>query len=144
MYDCGNHARRRRNRQAHKILLSGTTRVGRLRIGSDVEARQPASTRHEKSKTEDRAQLDDLRAHHGINRRRQQFEAPHPGKQRRGHTKCNHVSQRVEFLSDRKSTRLNSSHSQISYAVFCLKKKKKKSTFIFSIKKNTLNSNTSK
>src|SRR2546430_10964098 len=29
-------------------------------------------------------------------------------------------------LLDRKSTRLNSSHSQISYAVFCLKKKKKK------------------
>src|SRR5688572_32036851 len=29
---------------------------------------------------------------------------------------------------DRKSTRLNSSHSQISYAVFCLKKKKKKLT----------------
>src|SRR5688572_31704483 len=29
---------------------------------------------------------------------------------------------------DRKSTRLNSSHSQISYAVFCLKKKKKKKT----------------
>src|SRR2546430_10481105 len=27
-------------------------------------------------------------------------------------------------LRDRKSTRLNSSHSQISYAVFCLKKKK--------------------
>src|SRR2546427_2581266 len=27
-------------------------------------------------------------------------------------------------LPDRKSTRLNSSHSQISYAVFCLKKKK--------------------
>src|SRR2546421_5568497 len=27
--------------------------------------------------------------------------------------------------SDRKSTRLNSSHDQISYAVFCLKKKKK-------------------
>src|SRR5205085_12475693 len=30
--------------------------------------------------------------------------------------------------TDRKSTRLNSSHSQISYAVFCLKKKKKKQT----------------
>src|SRR5688572_31277264 len=29
-------------------------------------------------------------------------------------------------LTDRKSTRLNSSHSQISYAVFCLKKKNKK------------------
>src|SRR5688572_30963439 len=31
-----------------------------------------------------------------------------------------------EIYEDRKSTRLNSSHSQISYAVFCLKKKKKK------------------
>src|SRR2546430_10838967 len=30
-------------------------------------------------------------------------------------------------LVDRKSTRLNSSHSQISYAVFCLKKKKQNS-----------------
>src|SRR5256886_16023025 len=29
------------------------------------------------------------------------------------------------LYQDRKSTRLNSSHSQISYAVFCLKKKKK-------------------
>src|SRR2546430_8043167 len=32
--------------------------------------------------------------------------------------------------SDRKSTRLNSSHSQISYAVFCLKKKKQKKTHL--------------
>src|SRR2546430_4775351 len=31
----------------------------------------------------------------------------------------------AEQYIDRKSTRLNSSHSQISYAVFCLKKKKK-------------------
>src|SRR5438309_4580542 len=30
-----------------------------------------------------------------------------------------------ELVRDRKSTRLNSSHSSISYAVFCLKKKKK-------------------
>src|SRR5438876_10942254 len=36
-------------------------------------------------------------------------------------------------LSDRKSTRLNSSHPSISYAVFCLKKKKKKK------KKTTIN-----
>src|SRR2546427_8298703 len=35
---------------------------------------------------------------------------------------------------DRKSTRLNSSHSQISYAVFCLKKKKKRDK----IEKNTI------
>src|SRR5688572_32180374 len=36
------------------------------------------------------------------------------------------VGQLTIHLEDRKSTRLNSSHSQISYAVFCLKKKKKK------------------
>src|SRR3712207_7785646 len=39
-----------------------------------------------------------------------------------------HVGQRlgrvVELGEDRKSTRLNSSHANISYAVFCLKKKK--------------------
>src|SRR2546427_7160005 len=33
---------------------------------------------------------------------------------------------RAQVEADRKSTRLNSSHSQISYAVFCLKKKKRK------------------
>src|SRR2546427_9218481 len=33
----------------------------------------------------------------------------------------------IQAVRDRKSTRLNSSHSQISYAVFCLKKKKKRS-----------------
>src|SRR3989475_1180720 len=36
------------------------------------------------------------------------------------------MGDQVEPRRDRKSTRLNSSHSQISYAVFCLKKKKKK------------------
>src|SRR5690349_23038916 len=36
------------------------------------------------------------------------------------------VKQLGSHLTDRKSTRLNSSHVEISYAVFCLKKKKKK------------------
>src|SRR2546430_10155215 len=36
-----------------------------------------------------------------------------------------HVALARQIAQDRKSTRLNSSHSQISYAVFCLKKKKK-------------------
>src|SRR5205085_8227715 len=35
-----------------------------------------------------------------------------------------HLRPRTADIADRKSTRLNSSHSQISYAVFCLKKKK--------------------
>src|SRR3712207_7465007 len=38
------------------------------------------------------------------------------------------VHRAVEGERDRKSTRLNSSHANISYAVFCLKKKKKSST----------------
>src|SRR5688572_32076263 len=47
------------------------------------------------------------------------------------------VAERLQYaetaLRDRKSTRLNSSHSQISYAVFCLKKKKK--TYVRNINK---------
>src|SRR2546430_12394611 len=39
---------------------------------------------------------------------------------------------RAGWRRDRKSTRLNSSHSQISYAVFCLKKKKKHTSIICS------------
>src|SRR5207244_6415974 len=38
---------------------------------------------------------------------------------------CNRTELYVERIADRKSTRLNSSHQIISYAVFCLKKKKK-------------------
>src|SRR2546428_992949 len=37
---------------------------------------------------------------------------------------CSAIQAKVGQLRDRKSTRLNSSHDQISYAVFCLKKKK--------------------
>src|SRR5256886_1318865 len=48
------------------------------------------------------------------------------------HATSRHGSQRVLeqnlAQTDRKSTRLNSSHSQISYAVFCLKKKKSHNT----------------
>src|SRR2546427_7398970 len=51
--------------------------------------------------------------HYGAEDRRGQRR---PVEQRRNHP--------AHQLEDRKSTRLNSSHSQISYAVFCLKKKK--------------------
>src|SRR5438270_4227747 len=39
-------------------------------------------------------------------------------------------TERRSAETDRKSTRLNSSHSQISYAVFCLKKKKKTQRYV--------------
>src|SRR5688572_31321818 len=41
-----------------------------------------------------------------------------------GDSKRNKPPAGAQVIEDRKSTRLNSSHSQISYAVFCLKKKK--------------------
>src|SRR2546421_8039079 len=49
----------------------------------------------------------------------------HPGRQPRPDARRREVrlAQGLQVL-DRKSTRLNSSHDQISYAVFCLKKKK--------------------
>src|SRR5215204_4487079 len=50
----------------------------------------------------------------------------------------------VEDLRDRKSTRLNSSHTVISYAVFCLKKKKKKTQINKYTKKTCKKNNNSK
>src|SRR5688572_31813296 len=44
---------------------------------------------------------------------------------RAGSARTSGLSTLATMKADRKSTRLNSSHSQISYAVFCLKKKKK-------------------
>src|SRR5204863_9273657 len=51
---------------------------------------------------------------------------PHPDVGERHRPRPPHGS-----LRDRKSTRLNSSHVEISYAVFCLKKKKKKINIIY-------------
>src|SRR5438876_7098133 len=39
---------------------------------------------------------------------------------------ADHIGELLAVIRDRKSTRLNSSHPSISYAVFCLKKKKTK------------------
>src|SRR5689334_24706222 len=47
---------------------------------------------------------------------------PHP-RMHAGQQRCS-PPRRLSAQQDRKSTRLNSSHSSISYAVFCLKKKK--------------------
>src|SRR3712207_8547008 len=48
-----------------------------------------------------------------------------PARDQKGDGSAEPVSKRVDLGADRKSTRLNSSHANISYAVFCLKKKKK-------------------
>src|SRR5688572_31627855 len=59
----------------------------------------------------------------GIDDRRNELLASDLG--RRQNTPAKHLllHDLVHIVIDRKSTRLNSSHSQISYAVFCLKKK---------------------
>src|SRR2546422_6465134 len=70
------------------------------------------------------------------------FRSHERGAQRRVHPAHEHVvaphdpaqegdpadREHHRVITDRKSTRLNSSHGYISYAVFCLKKKKKKKT----------------
>src|SRR2546430_7748361 len=69
----------------------------------------------------------------------------------RGHHRYHAVAAPLDFMEhlnpcglfadeDRKSTRLNSSHSQISYAVFCLKKKKN-NIIIYYLHHTTLVSN---
>src|SRR5947209_11813217 len=45
-------------------------------------------------------------------------------KHRASETKNDRLARLIHDAADRKSTRLNSSHANISYAVFCLKKKK--------------------
>src|SRR2546427_9370190 len=47
------------------------------------------------------------------------------------------ISAQAAEHTDRKSTRLNSSHSQISYAVFCLKKKKNTTSIIRHIQRQS-------
>src|SRR5690349_23130232 len=62
-----------------------------------------------------REQLEDAIDEHSASRSEEDDAAP-----------ANGDLSSVELQIDRKSTRLNSSHVEISYAVFCLKKKKKK------------------
>src|SRR2546430_6080688 len=63
-----------------------------------------------------------------ILRKRQPSRKKETGPRRLRLTPDRESQSAADLLRDRKSTRLNSSHSQISYAVFCLKKKKKNKT----------------
>src|SRR5438034_3272548 len=59
-----------------------------------------------------------------LRRSREELDSPGNGSDRLQHHESGQTS--GTDVSDRKSTRLNSSHTVISYAVFCLKKKKNK------------------
>src|SRR5689334_24859126 len=82
----------------------------------------------------------DRRSHRVFRPRREDAHADRPGRadeeDRAAHRHEDGGRPRVAQLlarrqEDRKSTRLNSSHSSISYAVFCLKKKKTKAYYIY-------------
>src|SRR5437899_9865915 len=64
---------------------------------------------------------------HSVDLRRALSAARHVDHQElvRRHARTTHGERAAKIDADRKSTRLNSSHLGISYAVFCLKKKKK-------------------
>src|SRR3712207_6994694 len=69
----------------------------------------------------------DVGAHVEFREVREPRDLRHKTRPHAGHAEGHHAQPRaaVEGVEDRKSTRLNSSHANISYAVFCLKKKKK-------------------
>src|SRR2546421_6912933 len=81
-----------------------------FRSEHDEQDREPGKERHPPGARDEVAPLGD----HGAPRGRGRRDAGAEEGERRLHDD-----------QDRKSTRLNSSHDQISYAVFCLKKKKK-------------------
>src|SRR5258707_8546727 len=56
------------------------------------------------------------------------FRSPDQACKTKAERECRSIRESAAFFTDRKSTRLNSSHANISYAVFCLKKKKKEHT----------------
>src|SRR2546427_3515411 len=67
----------------------------------------------------------DYRSWHTFELRMLQPGSPPERLTRKKHSEMSGGEKSAAIHLDRKSTRLNSSHSQISYAVFCLKKKKK-------------------
>src|SRR3712207_7741664 len=82
-----------------------------------------------RSVSEAERKLDDEH-HHRDPRRPAEAEHRHrPGKEEGG-LDVEDDEQDGDEVEDRKSTRLNSSHANISYAVFCLKKKKRRLYYI--------------
>src|SRR2546430_7527633 len=90
--------------------------VGERRVGADLEAlEEPVGREGESPGVEDHVVVGhDECTHHDQERARRALD---------DRDERPVALEKPEEGPDRKSTRLNSSHSQISYAVFCLKKK---------------------
>src|SRR2546430_1873596 len=103
-------------------MSRGLRRIGTLQVSADLQChRETVEDRHEELFEEVQRKDHD----HGgeIEPHRQRGQAVTDGTE---HRLGGAIQEAHDRVVDRKSTRLNSSHSQISYAVFCLKKKKKK------------------
>src|SRR5688572_31608486 len=94
-----------------ELLVLHQCRAGEVVEAVHVLHRDPRIERGEQRKV-----LGERDRDTGVAKREKEAVEHRP--QLRGWRRC-----RIITCSDRKSTRLNSSHSQISYAVFCLKKK---------------------
>src|SRR3712207_8409202 len=100
-------------RRPPKLTPFPSTTLSRCEATSRKDARVTAGLRGSTLQTRAGHTLDDL----ALEEQEHDYERQ-PREHGRGH------DVRVADAVDRKSTRLNSSHANISYAVFCLKKKK--------------------
>src|SRR2546422_7089822 len=99
-------------RPPRSTLFPYTTLFRSIEPRREVDVLAQQAAQHLLDVGDESVQADDARLQHLLAAEREQL----PGEPRRP------VCGLADFLGDRKSTRLNSSHGYISYAVFCLKK----------------------
>src|SRR5690349_16201794 len=106
-------------RISRPVFASRLSQRGNWRLSKDVSARQQSNQKRE---ADDDQSDPHYRTHRRPKRRLEDVadNRPPPGN---GQQHPSQTTQQTEQRIDRKSTRLNSSHVEISYAVFCLKKK---------------------
>ncbi len=99
MHGGGQQARRRRNRHAHKIFASRPSRIARLRVVADVEARQPRDPADEKQETDEGAGVEQVLMQLRIDGIGQKMESPDERQQAGRHAKGDGVGQRIQLLA---------------------------------------------
>src|ERR1035438_9843952 len=96
----GDDARACGNGHTNKIFLARASGIGRLRAAGDVEAGQSTGSRHEESKTCNRAQLQDFQAEVRLDRGGQHVKTPHPREQGGSDTEGDDVGEGIKFFAE--------------------------------------------
>src|SRR6201996_8626360 len=99
MHYCGKNAGRRGNRHADEVFAVWSARIFRLRVVTDVEAREAAGPTEQKHKTDERPELHQETAYRRIDGHRQRAEAPAVRKDAGCNTKGDHIRQRVQLFT---------------------------------------------